>query len=86
MDRIGKLKTFLMSSPGDSFLQHALALEYVKMGMRLKQGDYLKKYWSVSQLILEAIIIWGSYWKELAKPEKLLSICEGNGRIRKSGR
>ena len=32
MDRIEKLKTFLMSSPADSFLQHALALEYIKMG------------------------------------------------------
>ena len=32
MDRIEKLKTFLMSSPADSFLQHALALEYLKMG------------------------------------------------------
>jgi Tfp pilus assembly protein PilF len=32
MDRIGKLKTFLMSNPADSFLQHALALEYIKMG------------------------------------------------------
>ncbi|HYE55179.1 MAG TPA: tetratricopeptide repeat protein [Chitinophagaceae bacterium] len=32
MDRIGKLKEFLQASPQDSFLQHALALEYVKAG------------------------------------------------------
>lgn len=32
MERIEKLKQFLLSSPGDSFLQHALALEYIKMG------------------------------------------------------
>jgi len=32
MDRINKLKEFLQASPGDSFLQHALALEYVKLG------------------------------------------------------
>ena len=31
MDRIEKLKEFLTSSPQDSFLQHALALEYVKL-------------------------------------------------------
>jgi Tfp pilus assembly protein PilF len=31
MDRIEKLKEFLKASPGDSFLQHALALEYVKI-------------------------------------------------------
>ena len=32
MDRIEKLKTFLAASPEDSFLQHALALEYIKLG------------------------------------------------------
>ena len=32
MDRIVKLKEFLAASPGDSFVQHALALEYVKEG------------------------------------------------------
>lgn len=32
MDRIGKLKEFLKQSPADSFLQHALALEYIKLG------------------------------------------------------
>lgn len=32
MDRIEKLKEFLTATPNDSFLQHALALEYIKMG------------------------------------------------------
>jgi len=32
MERIDKLKEYLKSSPTDSFLQHALALEYVKTG------------------------------------------------------
>ena len=32
MDRIEKLKEYLLESPHDSFLQHALALEYVKLG------------------------------------------------------
>jgi Tfp pilus assembly protein PilF len=32
MDRINKLKGFLEASPGDAFLQHALALEYIKEG------------------------------------------------------
>ncbi|MFZ1528762.1 MAG: tetratricopeptide repeat protein [Ferruginibacter sp.] len=32
MDRIEKLKEFLKASPADSFLQHALALEYIKLG------------------------------------------------------
>lgn len=32
MDRISKLKEFLVTNPTDSFLQHALALEYIKSG------------------------------------------------------
>ena len=32
MDRINKLKAFLEKQPNDSFLQHALALEYIKVG------------------------------------------------------
>jgi len=32
MERIAKLKEFLQLNPTDSFVQHALALEYVKAG------------------------------------------------------
>lgn len=32
MDRIAKIKEFLISNPTDNFLRHALALEYVKLG------------------------------------------------------
>lgn len=32
MERIEKILTFLKDSPNDNFLQHALALEYIKSG------------------------------------------------------
>lgn len=32
MDRINKLQEYLKTAPADSFLQHALALEYIKIG------------------------------------------------------
>ena len=32
MDRIEKLKEFLKANPQDSFVKHALALEYIKLG------------------------------------------------------
>lgn len=32
MERIEKLKEFLAANPADSFVQHALALEYIKRG------------------------------------------------------
>ena len=38
MDRIEKLKEFLVASPADSFVQHALALEYIKVGNDVEAG------------------------------------------------
>jgi Tfp pilus assembly protein PilF len=35
MERIDKLKEYLKAQPNDSFLQHALALEYIKLGDEL---------------------------------------------------
>ena len=32
LDRVEKLKEFLEQNPADSFVQHALALEYIKVG------------------------------------------------------
>ena len=32
MDRIDKLKEYMKTAQKDSFLQHALALEYIKVG------------------------------------------------------
>jgi len=32
MNKIDQLKEFLKATPKDSFLQHALALEYIKAG------------------------------------------------------
>lgn len=32
MDRIARLQEFLAANPNDSFVQHALALEYMKRG------------------------------------------------------
>ena len=32
MDRVEKLKEYLQASPDDSFIKHALALEYIKLG------------------------------------------------------
>ena len=32
LDRVEKLKEFLEQNPTDSFVQHALALEYIKVG------------------------------------------------------
>ena len=42
-DRIDKIKTFLQQSPDDCFLNHALALEYIKLGDDIHAGELFKK-------------------------------------------
>lgn len=43
MDRISKLQEMLAQSPGDSFLQHALALEFIKRGDDLQARGYFEE-------------------------------------------
>jgi Tfp pilus assembly protein PilF len=61
MNRIDKLKEFLQDNPSDSFVQHALALEYIKMGddvtarqlfeeiLKREQG-YIGSYYHLAKL------------------------------------
>ena len=74
MERIEKLKAFLAQNPIDSFVQHALALEYVKLNMleearqefeALLQRDerYVGSYYHLAKLLerlgkKEAAISW----------------------------
>lgn len=61
MERIEKLKFFLQENPGDGFLKHALALQYVKMGDDIRaqniwvelleaQPDYVGSYYHLGKL------------------------------------
>ena len=62
MDRILKLKEFLQANPNDSFVQHALALEYVKLGedetakelfesLLKKDENYVGSYYHLAKLL-----------------------------------
>ncbi|MDQ3277882.1 MAG: hypothetical protein M3Q06_06125 [Bacteroidota bacterium] len=61
MERIDKLKAFLEQNPSDSFVQHALALEYVKAGndsaakeqweaLLARDEDYVGSYYHLAKL------------------------------------
>ncbi len=65
MDRISKLVEYLHSSPNDSFLQHALALEYIKAGndaeardlfenILERNPDYVGSYYHLAKLLERA--------------------------------
>jgi Tfp pilus assembly protein PilF len=62
MERIEKLKEFLKITPGDNFVQHALALEYIKAGddeagRRLfeeilqREPGYIGSYYHLAKLL-----------------------------------
>ncbi|MBI2731214.1 MAG: tetratricopeptide repeat protein [Sphingobacteriales bacterium] len=61
-ERIDKLKEFLKASPGDNFVQHALALEYIKLGddaqarslfetILKASPDYIGSYYHLGKLL-----------------------------------
>jgi Tfp pilus assembly protein PilF len=84
MDRIQKLLDFLKASPGDNFLKHALALEYIKMNNTGKakelfleiltsSPDYIGSYYHLAKLLeqigeKENAIVW--YEKGMAEAKK----------------
>jgi Tfp pilus assembly protein PilF len=84
MDRIEKLKELLSKSPADSFLQHALALEYIKAGddqparilfeeILTREPSYVGSYYHLSKLLerngqKEVAIKW--YEKGMAEAKK----------------
>ena len=86
MDRIEKLNEFLQSNPADSFVRHALALEYVKLGDDLaarklfeelleKDPDYVGSYYHLAKLLernnaTEEAIRWYEKGMEQAKKMK----------------
>jgi Tfp pilus assembly protein PilF len=83
-ERIERLKEFLNASPGDNFVQHALALEYIKLGddeaaknlfenILTQSPDYIGSYYHLSKLLerigeTEKAIDW--YEKGMAAAKK----------------
>jgi len=62
MDRISQLKSFLHENPEDNFLQHALALEYIKLGddatarslfetILTRDENYIGSYYHLAKLL-----------------------------------
>jgi predicted Zn-dependent protease len=65
MEKIEKLRSFLSNSPEDPFLNHALALEYIKMGndteakrlflnILTRDPSYIGSYYHLARLLERA--------------------------------
>lgn len=83
MDRMEKIKEYLKATPGDSFLQHALALEYIKIGddvsarslfeaILARDPGYVGSYYHLAKLFerqeqIELAIAWYEKGMEAAR-------------------
>lgn len=65
MEKIEKLRSFLSNSPEDPFLNHALALEYIKLGndsearrlflnILTRDPSYIGSYYHLARLLERA--------------------------------
>jgi len=76
MDRISKLKEYMQTAEEDSFLQHALALEYIKIG----NDEEAKKLFN--EILKREPTYVGSYYhlgkllQRIGDPEKALRVYE----------
>jgi len=75
-ERIEKLKDFLINAPQDSFLNHALALEYVKVG----EDENAKKHFEINLAhdpgYVATYYHLGKLLERLGEREKALAIYE----------
>jgi Tfp pilus assembly protein PilF len=83
MDRIEKLKAFLVQNPEDSFVKHALALEYIKLerdaearalfeAILERDESYIGTYYHLAKLLerngeKEAAITWYEKGMKIAR-------------------
>jgi len=62
MNRVDKIREMLLENPNDSFLQHALALEYIKLGNDVdarslfetllnREPGYIGSYYHLAKLL-----------------------------------
>jgi Tfp pilus assembly protein PilF len=84
-DRIEKLQELLKKNPGDNFLKHALALEYMKLGqdpearilfeeILTHDSDYLGSYYQFAKLLEtnnETVLAISYYEKGMMVAKKL---------------
>jgi Tfp pilus assembly protein PilF len=85
-ERVTKLQAFLEQQPNDSFLQHALALEYIKLGddaaarslfetILQREPGYTGSYYHLGKLLERQ----GDETAAIAVYEKGMEVCKERG-------
>ncbi|MES2478778.1 MAG: tetratricopeptide repeat protein [Bacteroidota bacterium] len=83
-ERIQKIKDFLSQNPNDLFLNHALALEFIKIGLDEEALKCFEKNQTNDPNYVATYYHLGKLLERLAQPEKALEIYERGMSIAKA--
>jgi Tfp pilus assembly protein PilF len=75
-ERIQKLKNFLQQSPNDCFLNHALALEHIKVGEDTEARALFEKNLENDPSYLATYYHYGKLLERVGEQEKAIAIYE----------
>ncbi len=76
MNKIEKLKEYLLDTPQDSFLKHALALEYVKLGDDQTALQYFEEVLAANPGYVGSYYHLAKLQERIGQAEKALEIYE----------
>ncbi|HXS56021.1 MAG TPA: tetratricopeptide repeat protein [Hanamia sp.] len=74
MDRISKLKAYMEESGNDSFLQHALALEYIKVGNDQEAKSLFNEILKREPTYVGSYYHLGKLLERIGDPEKAMRV------------
>jgi len=75
-ERIEKLRSFLQQNPDDCFLNHALALEYIKLGNDVDAGELFKKNMAWDETYLATYYHYAKLLERLGDEDKAIAVYE----------
>ena len=86
MDRIAKLKEYMKTAQKDSFLQHALALEYIKVGNDIDARNLFNDILKREPTYIGSYYHLGKLYERLGDIPKAIRVYErGMDEARKAG-
>ncbi len=74
MDRISKLKEYMKTAEKDSFLQHALALEYIKIGNEEEAKKLFNEILKREPTYVGSYYHLGKLLERIGDPEKAMRV------------
>lgn len=82
-ERIEKLKAFLQSSPNDCFLNHALALEYIKLGNENEAKVLFEKNLSLDEKYVATYYHFAKLLERAGEQQKAIDVYEKGMKVAK---